>query len=93
MAGKTDIIDHVAGSADGLTKRQVTEVFDAIFDTISNSLSAGDRVAITGFGSFQVRERAARQGRNPQTGATITIAASKNVGFKAGKELKEKVNA
>ena len=90
MAGKSDIIDHVAGA--DLTKKQASEVFDAIFETITNSLVAGDRVSIAGFGSFSIAERAARTGRNPRTGAEIQIAASKNVKFKAGKELKESVN-
>lgn len=90
MAGKSDIVDHISGG--DLTKKQASEVFDAIFDTISNSLSAGDRVSIAGFGSFSVSERSARIGRNPQTGAEIQIKASKSVKFKAGKELKESVN-
>jgi len=92
MAGKSDIIDHVSGTTEGLTKKQVVEVFDAIFDTIGNCLAAGDRVAVTGFGSFQISERAERQGRNPRTGQAITIPASSNVRFKPGKELKDRVN-
>ena len=62
-------------------------------DTVKEQLQAGEKVALTGFGTFEVRERAAREGRNPQTGATIQIAASKTPAFKAGKELKEAVNA
>lgn len=90
MAGKSDIVDHVSGG--DLTKKQVSEIFDGIFETISNSLAAGDRVSIAGFGSFSVSDRAARVGRNPRTGEEIHIPASKNVKFKAGKELKEAVN-
>ena len=61
-------------------------------EAITNALKAGDQVSVVGFGSFSVRERAARTGRNPQTGATIQIAASKNPAFKAGKALKDAVN-
>lgn len=90
MAGKSDIIDHISGG--DLTKKQASEVFDAIFDTITNSLSGGDRVSIAGFGSFSISERAERTGRNPRTGEPIHIPASKGVRFKPGKELKEAVN-
>ena len=65
------------------------QALDAVLDGISGALSNGDQVALVGFGTFLVRERAARMGRNPQTGATIQIGASKSVGFKAGKALKE----
>jgi DNA-binding protein HU-beta len=65
---------------------------NAVTDAITDSLSKGDNVAITGFGNFLVRDRAARTGRNPQTGATIQIKASKVPAFKAGKTLKEAVN-
>jgi DNA-binding protein HU-beta len=92
MAGKSELVDGVADKVEGLTKKQAAEAFDAIFDTISGHLENGDRVAITGFGSFSVTERAARQGRNPATGETIQIPASKNVRFKPGKDLKESVN-
>lgn len=92
MAGKADILDHVADSVEGLTKKQVGEVFDAVFGSITTYLRRGDRVQLPGFGSFSVSYRKARQGRNPATGQTIMIAASKNVKFKAGKELKDAVN-
>jgi DNA-binding protein HU-beta len=92
MAGKADIIDHLANNVDGLTKKQAGEAVEAAFDCISQALAGGDRVQIPGFGSFQVSERKERQGRNPQTGATITIPASKGVSFKAGKALKDAVN-
>ena len=92
MAGKSDIVDAVAESA-GLTKQQATDAFSAVFGAISSSLEGGDRVQVPGFGSFSISERAAREGRNPATGATIQIKASKNVKFKAGKDLKEAVNS
>jgi DNA-binding protein HU-beta len=92
MAGKADIVDHVAGSVEGLTKKQAGEAVDATFECIAQHLKDGDRVSVPGFGSFSVSERAARQGRNPATGATIQIPASKNAKFKAGKDLKERLN-
>ncbi len=92
MAGKADIVATVADQVEGLTKKQAAEAFDVIFGTITSHLAKGERVSVTGFGSFSVSERAARKGRNPATGAEITIPASKNARFKAGKELKEAVN-
>jgi DNA-binding protein HU-beta len=92
MAGKADIVEHIAGSVEGLTKKAAGEAFDAAIEAIVKGLRKGDRVQIPGFGSFAVSKRAARKGRNPATGATITIKASKNVRFKAGKELKDTLN-
>ena len=92
MAGKADIVDHVAGAVDGLTKQQAGEAFEAVIDAITRGLKKGDRIQIPGFGSFSVSKRAARKGRNPATGATISIKASKNARFKAGKDLKEALN-
>lgn len=92
MAGKADIVDDVAGSVDGITKKQAGEAFDAVFDSITGFLKRGDRVTLPGFGSFSVSKRAARKGRNPATGQEIHIPASKNARFKAGKDLKEAVN-
>jgi len=92
MASKADIVDHIAGSVDGMTKKAAGEAFDAVVESISKALRKGDRVSVPGFGSFTVSKRAARKGRNPATGATITIKASKNVRFKAGKELKDSLN-
>ncbi len=91
MPNKANLIDSIASAAD-LSKAQAGAVLDALLGDISAALSKGERVAIAGFGTFQISERAARQGRNPQTGATIQIAASKNVRFKAGKQLKDAVN-
>ena len=80
--------------ADGadITKASATKALDSCLEAITESLQGGDSVALIGFGSFLVRERAARTGRNPQTGAAIEIAASKVPAFKAGKALKDAVN-
>lgn len=92
MAGKADIVDGVAERVEGLTKKQAAEAFDAVFEGIVRQLRKGERVQVPGFGSFAISKRAARQGRNPKTGETIKIKASKSVRFKVGKELKDKVN-
>ena len=86
--------DLVSASADnaGLSKADASRALDATTGAISSALASGDSVAITGFGSFLVRARAARTGRNPQTGAAIQISASNAPAFKAGKLLKESVN-
>ena len=91
MPNKADLIDTIANAAD-LSKSQAGAALEALLGDITGALSKGERVAIAGFGTFQISERAARQGRNPHTGATIQIAASKNVRFKAGKQLKDAVN-
>lgn len=88
---KTDVVNAVADAAD-LSKADAGRALDAFINVITKALQAGDSVTLTGFGTFAVRKRAARQGRNPQTGATIKIKASKNPGFKAGKALKDAVN-
>ena len=90
MANKQDLIAKVAETAE-LSKKQAALVVNTVFDTISESLSNGEKVQIIGFGSFDVRERAERKGRNPQTGTELVIPASKVPGFKAGKALKEVV--
>ncbi len=87
---KTEMIDAVANSA-SLTKDEAGRAVNAVLDTITDALKAGDQVTIVGFGSFSVKERAARQGRNPQTGETIQIKASKLPAFKAGKALKDAI--
>ena len=92
MAGKADIVDHVADNVEGITKKQAGEAFDEVIRFITDTLADGDRVAISGFGTFQVSERSERQGRNPKTGEPMTIPASKNARFKAGKQLKDAVN-
>lgn len=88
---KGELIDAVAAAAD-LTKSDATKAVEAFVDTVTRALKKGEQVSIVGFGSFAVKARAARQGRNPKTGETITIAASKVPGFKAGKALKDAVN-
>ena len=87
---KSELINSVAESA-GLTKKDATSAVEAVFETIQTTLGKGDRVQVIGFGTFEVRERAARKGRNPQTGKEIDIAASKVPAFKAGKALKDAV--
>ncbi|XIF20204.1 MAG: HU family DNA-binding protein [Acetilactobacillus jinshanensis] len=76
----------------GLTKKDTSNALNAIVDTVKGSLSKGEGVRLIGFGSFTVRHRAARKGRNPQTGKTMQISARNVPAFKAGKGLKEKVN-
>ncbi|MCY4050071.1 MAG: HU family DNA-binding protein [Gammaproteobacteria bacterium] len=88
---KSELIDHIASTAD-LSKAQATKALDAVVDSVGSALSKGDSVSLIGFGTFSISERAARSGRNPRTGETIKIAASKQVRFKAGKSLKDKVN-
>lgn len=92
MAGKSDIVEHIVNSVDSLTKKQAGEALDAVFDYIESQLADGERVQIAGFGTFNISRREERQGRNPRTGEAITIAASNNVRFKPGKQLKDAVN-
>ncbi|GIN92036.1 transcriptional regulator [Siminovitchia terrae] len=87
---KTDLINSVAEAAE-LSKKDATKAVEAVFQSIQDSLSSGDKVSLIGFGNFEVRERAARKGRNPQTGEEIDIAASKVPAFKPGKALKDAV--
>ena len=89
---KSDLVDAVAGSAD-MSKAQAAHAVDAVLDGISGALSNGDTVALVGFGTFSVRHRKARDGRNPSTGEAMLIAASNVPGFKAGKALKDAVKA
>lgn len=88
---KAELIDAIAASAD-LSKASAGRALDAVTDAITEALKDGDTVSLVGFGTFQVKERSARTGRNPQTGKTIQIAAAKVPGFKAGKGLKDAVN-
>ena len=88
---KSELIDAIAESAD-LSKASASRALDAVTETIANSLKSGDQVVLVGFGTFSVKDRAARTGRNPQTGAPIEIAAARIPGFKAGKALKDAVN-
>jgi DNA-binding protein HU-beta len=87
---KAELIDAVATKAE-LTKQDSKKAVDALFEMISNTLAKEEKIQLIGFGTFEVRERAERTGRNPQTGEEMTIPASKVPAFKPGKELKEAV--
>ena len=89
---KAELISRMA-EVEGTTKKAAGEQVDAILAVITEALANGDEVSLTGFGKFSVTERAAREGRNPQTGEAIQIAASKSPKFKAGKALKDMINA
>jgi DNA-binding protein HU-beta len=88
---KSELIDAIAESAD-LSKASAGRALDAVVEAITGALKADDSVSLVGFGTFSVKERAARTGRNPQTGAPIEIAAAKIPSFKAGKALKDACN-
>nr|WP_024971816.1 HU family DNA-binding protein [Lactiplantibacillus plantarum] len=87
---KTELVNNVA-AATNLTKKDATAAVDAVFASIQDTLAKGEKVQLIGFGNFEVRERAARKGRNPQTGDEIQIPASKVPAFKPGKALKDAV--
>ena len=88
---KTELINAVAAKAENVQKKDVEKTVSAVFDVITDALVSGDKVQLVGFGTFEVRDRAARTGKNPATGETITIAATKAPVFKAGKPLKDAV--
>lgn len=88
---KTELVTKIAKKS-GLTKKDSEKALNAFIDVIQEVLKQGDKVQLVGFGTFEVRERAERKGRNPQTGEEITIAATKAPAFKAGAELKKAVN-
>lgn len=85
---KTELIGEVAGKA-GITKKDAEKVINAFFTTVEEGLKTGDKIQLIGFGTFEVRERQARKGRNPQTGAEIDIPAARVPAFKPGKALKD----
>jgi len=89
---KTELISSLADATE-LTKTQTEKVLGAFISTVADTLASGNDIRIAGLGTFSVKSRPAREGRNPRTGETIKIAASKSPTFKAGKELKDKVNA
>jgi DNA-binding protein HU-beta len=91
MAGKGDVITAIADQA-GISKKEATAAFDAFVGYISDSCQRGERCSIPGLGSFNVSHRKAREGRNPRTKEKIQIPASKNVRFKAGKDLRDALN-
>ncbi len=87
---KTELVDHVVEKT-GMMKKDSEKVVNAVIDSITDTLAKGEKVQLVGFGTFEVRKREAREGRNPSTGETIKIAAQNVPAFKAGKALKEKV--
>jgi len=87
----SDLADKLA-EAQGLTKADARKYVDALFAAIADAAAAGEEVSLNGFGKFKVKESPAREGRNPSTGATIQIAASKKLGFSAAKAVKDKLN-
>ena len=89
---KSQLVDQIAENAD-ISKAAAGRALDALVETVTETLKSGDQVTLVGFGSFIVRERAARTGRNPKTGEAIEISAAKVPAFKAGKALKESCNA
>ena len=88
---KVELVEAIAEKA-GLTKADATRALDATIEVIKDALAQGDEVPLAGLGTFAVSQRAAREGRNPRTGATVQIPARKSVSFKAGSALKEAVN-
>ncbi|OUR86846.1 DNA-binding protein HU [Cycloclasticus sp. 44_32_T64] len=88
---KSELINAIAEES-GLTKADAGRALDATLTSVTNALKGGDSISLIGFGTFAVKERSARTGRNPQTGETIQIKASKIPSFKAGKTLKDSVN-
>ena len=88
---KADLVDAIAAKR-GAAKAQVQDVVEDVFELMADALTRGEKIDLRGFGTFSVRESAARTGRNPQTGEPISIPARKNPAFKPGKELKDRVN-
>lgn len=89
---KKDVVKEVANRHTDLTQKKIGEIVDDVLEVIKENLVKGDKVLFAGFGSFEVTERAAREGRNPQTGDTVTIPSCKVPKFKPGKALKDYVN-
>ncbi len=88
---KADLVERVANEAD-MTKKDAEQLVEIIFDTIISTLNKGEKIELRGFGSFRLRERDARKGRNPKTGEAVDIPAKRVAYFKPGKELKEVIN-
>lgn len=87
----SDLADHIAG-AHGLTKADAKKIVDAVFAAIGTAAAKGDEVSIPGFGKFKVKHSPAREGRNPSTGETMKIAASRKLSFSVAKAIKDKLN-
>jgi integration host factor subunit beta len=88
---KADLVERVAHEAD-MTKKDAEQLVEIIFESIVNTLNKGEKIELRGFGSFRVRERNARKGRNPKTGTAVNIPAKRVAYFKPGKELKDIIN-
>jgi integration host factor subunit beta len=88
---KADLVERVAREAD-MTKKDAEQLVEIIFDSITDTLNKGEKIELRGFGSFRVRERNSRKGRNPKTGDSVAIPAKRVAYFKPGKELKELIN-
>ncbi len=88
---KADLVERVANEAD-MTKKDAEQLVEIIFDTIISTLNKGEKIELRGFGSFRLRERNSRKGRNPKTGESVEIPAKRVAYFKPGKELKEVIN-
>jgi integration host factor subunit beta len=88
---KADLVNDVSNAAE-LTKKDAERLVEIVFESIIDSLNRGEKIELRGFGSFRVRERGSRRGRNPKTGAAVNIPAKRVPYFKAGKELKELIN-
>jgi integration host factor subunit beta len=89
---KAELIERVAEQVQALTKRQTEIIVNAVFNSIKDTLAQGEKIEIRGFGSFRLRQRRSRDGRNPKTGAPVMVPAKRVPFFKAGKELKELVD-
>ncbi|MBI5181772.1 MAG: integration host factor subunit beta [Nitrospirae bacterium] len=89
---KAELIEKVSEKIQGLTKRQTEVIVNSIFNSIKEALSKGNKIEIRGFGSFRIRQRRQRDGRNPKTGVSVSVPAKRVPFFKAGKELKELVD-
>jgi len=89
---KSELIERLSFADAGLNKKEAELIVNTIFDSIGDALVSGDRVEIRGFGSFTIRERDAREARNPKSGDVVKISAKKTPFFKTGKELRERVN-
>jgi integration host factor subunit beta len=90
---KAELVEKVSEKVDGLTKKQTEIIINTIFDSVKDALAKGDKIEIRGFGSFKIRSRKQREGRNPKTGSPVSVPAKKVPFFKAGKELKELVDS
>lgn len=89
---KSELIEAVAAKVSNFSRKDIEVIVDTLFDSMSTSLSKGDKVEIRGFGSFKIKEREGRQGRNPKSGENIFIESKRVPFFKAGKEIRERIN-